>query len=209
MTDEDAATSDPAALITGASSGIGSALAQVFARHGHGLVLVARDEGRLNELGASLHQQYGGAVHVIPKDLAIESSPRELFDEVLNRSIEVETLVNNAGMIVYGEFSKTDLAKELHMIWVNLLAHTQLTKLFLPAMIRRGKGRILNLGSTGSFAPSPTTAVYSATKAYALSFSEAIAEELDGTGVTVTALCPGATRSELQKRAGMEDVRLL
>ena len=209
MKDENAATSGPAALITGASSGIGSALAQVFARHGHSLVLVARDEGRLNELGARLRHQYGAEVHVIPKDLALESSSRELLDEVLIRSIEVDTLVNNAGMIVYGEFSETDLTKELHMIRVNLLALTQLTKLFLPAMIRRGKGRILNLGSTGSFAPSPLNAVYSATKAYVLSFSEAIAEELDGTGVTVTALCPGATRSELQKRAGMEDVRLL
>jgi short-subunit dehydrogenase len=112
-------------------------------------------------------------------------------------------------MIVYGEFSRTDFAGELAMIGVNLVALTELTKLCLPEMIGRGRGAILNVGSTGSFAPSPLNAVYSATKAYVLSFSEAIAEELAGSGITVTALCPGATRSDLQRRAGMEDVRLL
>ena len=206
MTDKDARL---LALITGASSGIGSALAEDFARHGHNLVLVARNEDRLNQLRDRLHDQYGVAVQVIRKDLALESSAREVFEELQSRSIEVEILVNNAGMIVYGEFSNTDIGQELQMIRVNLLTLTQLTKLFLPMMIRRGRGRILNLGSNGSFAPSPLNAVYSATKAYVLSFSEAIAEELVGTGVTVTALCPPATRSELQKRAGMEHVRLL
>ncbi len=197
------------ALITGASSGIGAALAEVFARNGHNLVLVARNEARLNELGERLHQAHRSEVHIISMDLAGESAPRRLFDDVADRKIEVDTLVNNAGMNVYGEFASNDLADELQMIGVNLLTLTQLTKLFLPAMIQRRKGRILNVGSNGSFAPSPLNAVYSATKAYVLSFSEAIAEELDGTGVTVTALCPGATRSELRQRAGMADVRLL
>jgi short-subunit dehydrogenase len=196
-------------LITGASSGIGAALAEVFARHGHGLVLTARDAGRLEELASRLRGKYGVTADVLPADLALESAPQDLFDGVRMRSIEVGILVNNAGMIVYGEFAQTDPEKELQMIRVNLVALTRLTKLFLPDMIQRGTGRILNVGSNGSFAPSPLNAVYSATKAYVLSFSEAVAEELEGTGVTVTALCPGATRSELQQRAGMEDIRLL
>ena len=118
-------------------------------------------------------------------------------------------LVNNAGVDVYGNFHETDMAKELEMIQLNLVSLTQLTKLLLPEMRKRGYGKILNLGSTGSFIPSPLNAVYSATKAYVLSFSEAIAEELQGSGVTVTVLCPGATRTEFQKRANMENIRLL
>lgn len=209
MTSEAPSAARPTALITGASSGIGAAFAEVFAKHGHDLVIVARDEGRLADLAAKLRTEYHTTAHIIPKDLALEVAATQVHREVLSRSIEIDVLVNNAGMIVYGMFSETDLAKELHMIRVNLTALTQLTKLFLPDMIRRGGGRILNLGSTGSFAPSPLNAVYSATKAYVLSFSEAIAEELVGTGVTVTVICPGAVRSELQSRAGMEDVRLL
>lgn len=197
------------ALITGASSGIGAALARVFGMHGHDLVLVARNEARLNELGMRLREEYNVSVVIIPKDLARETSPQEILDDVQTREIGIDTLVNNAGMIVYGNFSENDYRDELQMIRVNLLALTELTKLFLPGMIRRGKGSVLNLGSNGSFAPSPLNAVYSATKAYVLSFSEAIAEELAGTGVTVTTLCPGATRSELQARAGMDDVRLI
>lgn len=209
MTSREQPTAHPTALITGASSGIGAAMAEVFAQHGYDLVLVARDERRLGDLATKLRAEHQATLHIIAKDLALEAAAAQVHDEILSRSVEIDVLVNNAGMIVYGEFSTTDLAQELQMIRVNLMALTQLTKLFLPHMIRRGKGRILNLGSTGSFAPSPLNAVYSATKAYVLSFSEAIAEELDGTGITVTALCPGPTRSELQRRAGMEDVRLL
>lgn len=197
------------ALITGASSGIGTALAEEFARNGHDLVLVARREGRLEQVGGRLSQQYGVDASIISKDLSLPEAAREVFNELHERSVHIDILVNNAGMIVYGEFSENDLDVELRMIGVNLLATTKLTKLFLPAMIRKGSGRILNLGSNGSFAPSPLNAVYSATKAYVLSFSEAIAEELTSTGVTVTTLCPGATESELQRRAGMDDVRLL
>ena len=199
----------PVALITGASSGIGAAFSDVFAEHGHDLVVVSRDERRLNELATRLRETYGSTVHVVPADLSRDGSPARIHDEVSALSLAIDVLVNNAGIIVYGQFSSTPFADELQMIRVNLVALTELTKLFLPEMLSRGRGSILNLGSTGSFAPSPLNAVYSATKAYVLSFSEAIAEELDGTGITVTALCPGATRSELQSRAGMEGVRLL
>jgi short-subunit dehydrogenase len=199
----------PTALITGASSGIGAALADVFARHRHDLVLVARDRRRLDDVAARLRDRHQATVHLLLADLSQPGSARAVYDEVQSLHLEVDVLVNNAGMIVYGEFTQTDLAREISMIGVNLVALTELTKLFLPGMRSRSRGAILNLGSTGSFAPSPLNAVYSATKAYVLSFSEAIAEELEGTGITVTALCPGATRSELQRRAGMEDVRLL
>ena len=209
MTRKEQSPAQPSALITGASSGIGAALAEVFARHGYALVLVARDEGRLGDLAARLRAQYRATVTILAKDLSLEGTPAEVYHEVVSHSIEIDALVNNAGMIVYGEFCKTDPALELQMIRVNLMALTQLTRIFLPDMLRRRNGRILNLGSTGSFVPTPLNAVYSATKAYVLSFSEAIAEELAGTGISVTALCPGATRSELQSRAGMEDVRLL
>ena len=179
------------------------------AGHNHNLVLVARDGERLTALAGELQGQYGIRVKVIVKDLALPASPAEVYDEVAGDSIPIDMLINNAGMIVYGEFSETELNRELQMIQVNLVSLTLLTKLYLRDMLKRGSGRILNLGSTGSFVPSPLNAVYSATKAYVLSFSEAIAEELAGTGVTVTALCPGAVKTELQKRAQMEDVRLL
>ncbi len=197
------------ALITGASSGIGYELARVFARNGYDLVLVARNKQRLNQLADELRQQFGTATKVISKDLSDEKSAQEIVDELQQVSIEVDILVNNAGFDVHGNFYETDMGRELQMIQVNLVTLTQLTKLLLGGMRERGYGRILNLGSTGSFIPSPLNAVYSATKAYVLSFSEAIAEELRGSGVTVTVLCPGATRTEFQRRAGMESVRLL
>lgn len=197
------------ALITGASSGIGYAMAKVFASHGHNLVLVARNAPRLEELAGELRGQYNIAVEVLPKDLASGTAAQELFDALQEKSISIDILVNNAGFDVYGNFYETDLKEELELIQVNLVTLTQLTKLFLAGMRRRGYGRILNVGSTGSFVPSPLNAVYSATKAYVLSFSEAIADELEGSGVTVTAICPGATRSNFHKRADMMSIPLL
>lgn len=197
------------ALITGASSGIGYQLAEVFARNGHGLVLVARNKEKLRQLADHLQEMFGTATKLISKDLSLKTSAQEIFDELQQESVRISMLVNNAGMDVYGRFYETDMAQELQMIQVNLVSLTQLTKLLLPDMRKEGYGRILNLGSTGSFISSPFNAVYSATKAYVLSFSEAIAEELRGSGVTVTVLCPGATRTEFQKRANMENVRLL
>lgn len=197
------------ALITGASSGIGWALADVFSANGFDLVLVARNLQKLDELATRLRERDRVQVDVIPADLSQPGAARAVYEEVSKRSLRVDALVNNAGVLVYGEFSQTNLEDELRMIQLNLVALTELTKLFLPGMLARRRGWVLNLGSNGSFAPAPLNAIYAATKAYVLSFSEAIAEELSSSGVKVTALCPGATRAELQSRAGMPQVRLL
>lgn len=196
------------ALITGASSGIGYELSKLFAQNGHDLVLVARNQAKLNQLAVLLIEQYGIQVKVIAVDLSTPSAPDEIFSELERDSIRVDILVNNAGTQVYGLFAKNDLTKELQMIQINLTTLTQLTKLFLPGMIERQNGKILNIGSTGSFAPGVYNAVYCATKAYVLSFSEAIAEEIEGTGVTVTCLCPGATQTDFISKAGMDNVNL-
>ncbi len=195
-------------LITGASSGIGRAFARVFARRGHHLVLVARDWSRLQSLAVELRSAFNVKVEVISQDLSLPGAAQEIVRQVGKKSILLDALVNNAGFDVYGSFDQTDLDTEVKMIQVNLVALTELTKLVLAGMKPLGRGRILNVGSTGSFAPSPLNAVYSATKAYVLSFSQAIAEELRGSGVTVTALCPGVTRTEFQERAGITNVRL-
>lgn len=193
------------ALITGASSGIGRELARLFAADGHNLVLVARDEVRLGQLAEELRGAHGVDVTVLPKDLASPQAADEIAAELSRLGVEVDALVNNAGFNVYGAFADTDGQRELQMLQVNVVALTRLTKLLLRGMLARRTGRILNIGSTGSFAPGPFDAVYCASKAYVLSFSEAIAEELAGTGVTVTALCPGATKTEFAERAGMTD----
>ncbi len=200
--------SRPTALVTGASSGIGLELATLLAREGHDLVVVARSRERLEDLGRGLHAQYGATVTAMSRDLADPASPRETVAEVESRGLSIEVLVNNAGLGVYGFFAETPLEKELAMIQVNLVALTELTKRLLPAMLRRRRGRILNVGSTAAFQPGPLMAVYYATKAYVLSFSEALANETAGSGVTVTALCPGPTLTEFQQRAGVGQTRL-
>ena len=176
----------------------------MFARQGWGLILVARSAEKLAELARVLGQVHGIPVTVIAQDLAQPGAAEAVWRQVGEAGLTVDALVNNAGVIVYGPFAETDWAREAQMIEINLAALTQLTKLFLPEMIGRGAGRILNVGSTGSFVPGPLNAVYCATKAYVLSFSEAIAEELAGTGVTVTCLCPGVTQTALQAKAEME-----
>ncbi len=196
-------------LITGASIGIGLELAREFARHGHPLVLVARSQDRLRQLAEELHAQYGVPAAVFVKDLSTETAAGELVQALQQAGLAIDILVNNAGFDVYGQFADNDWAAEAQLLHVNLFTLTWLTKLLVKDMRARGYGRILNLGSTGSFIPSPLNAVYSASKAYVLSFSEAIAEELLSSGVTVTALCPGITRSEFHQRAGMEDIRVL
>jgi short-subunit dehydrogenase len=198
-----------AALITGASSGIGYEFARVFASHGHDLVLVARSQDRLEQLAGEVRAACGVEATVLVKDLSQPAAVPEIVGELGLAGVRVDFLVNNAGMDVYGYFYDTDWAEELQMIQLNLVSLTYLTKELLSGMLQRGSGRILNLGSTGSFVPSPLNTVYAATKAYVLSFSSALAEELRGTGVTVTALCPGATRTEFQQRANIRDVRLL
>jgi len=183
------------ALITGASSGIGLELAKIHASKGGNLVIVARNESKLNELKEQLEQQYGIQVYVIAKDLAIPNAAVEVFQETEEKSIQIDYLINNAGFGLYGKFEQTDWLEESNMIQVNITALTQFTKLYLPGMIARKNGKILNVASTAAFVPGPTMAVYCATKPYVLSFSEAVNNEVNEHGITITALCPGATAS--------------
>jgi short-subunit dehydrogenase len=198
----------PVALVTGASSGIGLELATLLARDGHDLVLVARRRDRLENIGEGLREEFGATATVLARDLSDPESPRAMAQEVESRGLPIEVLVNNAGLGVYGLFAQTPLEKERAMIQVNVVAVTELTKRLLPGMLERRRGRILNVASTASFQPGPLMAVYYATKAYVLSFSEALSNETAGTGVTVTALCPGPTITEFQKEAGIEATHL-
>jgi len=193
------------ALITGASSGIGLDLARLFAKDGCDVVLVARSEGKLRELAAELERGGGVTAHVIALDLARPDAAEALVQRLPG---DVDILVNNAGFGVAGPFVETDLAKELEMIQVNIVALTELTKLLLPGMIARRRGRILNVASTAAFQPGPLMAVYYASKAYVLSLSEALANETEGTGVRVSALCPGPTETGFVAAAGMVESKL-
>jgi len=195
------------ALITGASSGIGLELAHLFARDGYRLVLVARSRGALRELGDDLQSRYSITVRISPKDLAHPASPSELHSELQEAGIVLDVLVNNAGFGGGGAFLDTDWNNEAEMMQVNMVALTHLTKLFLP-QIRAREGNVLNVASTAAFQPGPFMNVYYASKAYVLHFSEALAEELEGTGVTVTCLCPGPVRTNFQKRAHIGETRL-
>ena len=196
------------ALITGASSGIGHDLTRLFARDGWDVVLVARSEEKLRELAAELTKTHGIAAHVIVADLARPDAAAGIVKMLTDRGLTIDALVNNAGLGLTGPFVETDLRGELEMIQVNVVALTQLTKLLLPGMVARKRGRILNVASTASFQPGPLMAVYYATKAYVLSFSEALSEELRHTGVTVTALCPGPTETGFVAAAGVGPSRL-
>jgi short-subunit dehydrogenase len=197
------------ALITGASTGIGYALSRLFAADRHNLVLVARQEQRLTQVADDLQREFGISIKVIVADLSRPEAPQTIVDTVRTASLPIEYLVNNAGIGLGGKFADTDLMVELDMMQLNMGALVHLTKLFLPDMLSRRSGRIMNVASTAAFQPGPLMAVYYATKAFVLSFSEAIANELKGTGVTVTALCPGPTESEFQKRAHIENTRLI
>jgi short-subunit dehydrogenase len=199
----------PTALVTGASGGIGLELAREFARGGHDLVLVARSEDRLTEIASELEEAHSIAARALPIDLSSQNAAPELFEAVKETGTTVEALVNNAGFAMFGPFAKDDIVTQNEMMQLNMLTLTGITRLFLPGMIERRRGRILNVASTASFQPGPLMAVYYATKAYVLSLSEALAEELRGTGVTVTALCPGPTSSGFQGRAAMEDSKLV
>ena len=196
------------ALITGASSGIGLELAHLFARDGYRLVLVARSRGALRELGDDLQSRYHIPVRISPKDLAHPASPSELLSELQEAGIVLDVLVNNAGFGVGGAFLETDWNNEAEMMQVNMVALTHLTKLFLP-QIRAREGKVLNVASTAAFQPGPFMAMYYASKAYVLHFTEALAEELEGSGVTVTCLCPGPVRTNFQKRAHIGETRLM
>jgi uncharacterized protein len=196
------------ALITGASSGIGRELTELFAQNAFDLVLVGRNEAALKESRSQLTARYPVSVTVVPKDLSVPRASEEIYETLKEASIAVDVLVNNAGLQVYGPIQDTEIAEQLRLIQVNLVAVTHLTMLFCGDMVDRGRGRVLNVASTGAFSPGPLNAIYCATKAFVLSISEAIARDLEGTGVTVTCLCPGATHTDFARRAGIEDVRL-
>ncbi len=197
----------PTVLITGASGGIGYELAKLFARDHHNLVLVARSAAKLAQVATEL-QTHGVTVKTIALDLAAPPAPKFLFDQLQREGVAVDILINNAGFGAYGDFAQMPEAEILGQIDLNIRALTELTRLFLPPMVQRRSGRIMNVASTAAFQPGPLMAVYYATKAYILSFSEAIANELRHTGVTVTCFCPGATHTEFAKRAGVENSRL-
>lgn len=191
------------ALITGASSGIGLDLAKLFARDGVDLILTARREERLREIATDLEQSSGITATVIPCDLARENGSAVLREEVERLGLEVDALVNNAGFGALGYYHEMEPDRITDMIRVNVEAVARLTRFFVPGMVSRGRGRVMQVASTASFMPGPQMALYYASKAFVLSLSEAIATELRGTGVTVTALCPGPTRTEFQSAAGM------
>lgn len=196
------------ALITGGSVGIGAALADVFAAHGHDLILVSRTRDKLEARGRAIHTQFGVDVVCLPEDLSDPQGPRRLHEAVGGLGLDVHCLVNNAGVGLYGKFATTDLDAELKMIQLNVSSVVDLTKRFLPSMIARRSGRILNVASMAAFVPGPWMSVYYATKAFLLSWSQAIDYELKATGITVTTLCPGPTESEFNVRAGSQRSRL-
>lgn len=192
-------------LITGASSGIGYELARVFAANHHNLVLVARSQDGLQKLADELIMQYKIRADVIVQDLSLQGAAQSIFAAVSSRQLKIDILVNNAGAGIVGMFHETDEARDLEMVQLNIVALTQLTKLFSRDMIKNGGGKILNVASTGSFSPGPFIAVYYATKAYVLSLSEALYRELKPYGILVSTLCPGATKTDFANRAGKKD----
>lgn len=194
------------ALVTGCTSGIGLHLAREFAAHGHDLVLVAPVEQELDELAIELGANFGARCHVIAKDLELESSPEEIHAILQEKGLEIDILANNAGQGFRGKFWANDIGRDMSMVNLNICAVLRLTKLILPSMLTRGSGFILNTASVAGFEPGPLLAVYHATKAFVLSWSEALAVELQDSGITVTALCPGATDTDFFPKAGMTDV---
>lgn len=196
------------ALITGASGGIGAALSREIASDGFDVILTARRTSRLKDLAGELEDQYGVSALVIPKDLADPDAPRDLYHEVQNRGIHVHTLVNLAGFPVYGRFHETSFEEELSMMQVSMVALTHLTKLFVTPMVERGDGAILNMASVAAHVPLPRLAVYGATKAYVLSFSEAIAHELDDEGIQVTTVCPASVDTEIFEASELGQTKL-
>lgn len=202
------AKTNKTALVTGASVGLGAELSRLFAADGHDLVLVARRRDNLEALARELEKAHGIGATVLPEDLADAGAPERIAKALGERGIEVEFLVNNAGFGTTGAFATADVGRELGMLAVNITTLVHLTRLLLPAMVARKSGRILNLGSTAGFLPGPFMAGYYASKAFVNSFTQALAYELRGTGVTATVSCPGATATEFSKVAGNDKSRL-
>ena len=186
---------DRYALVTGASGGIGYEIAKLLAEDGKNLIITARNKNGLEQVKTELENKYGIKAEVLPKDLSDPKAPLEIFTELEKKGVDVDVVVNNAGFALYGVFAESDLQRELEMIQVNIASLTQLTKLFLKKMLANKSGRILNVASSLGFLPVPLFPVYSASKAYVLHLSEALACELEGTGVSVTCLCPPPTKT--------------
>jgi short-subunit dehydrogenase len=191
------------ALITGASTGIGRELAEVCAADGWNQVLVARNQDRLKLVAEELRAVHKVQTRALPVDLSTIGAAEKIFAAL--RELPISMLINNAGFGAHGAFADTALSEQSDMVQVNVMALMQLTRLFLQPMLERKSGRILNVASTAAFQPGPNVSVYYASKAFVFSFSYALADELDGTGVTVTALCPGMTKTDFQKRADMKE----
>ena len=203
-----AAASPSTVLVTGASSGIGEALARRFARGGHRLVLVARREAGLRALAKALRDEHGARVDVLPADLAVDGAAAALAASLQRRRRAIDVLVNNAGVLEQGAFIGHGAPRHQRVIDLNVSGLTAMLAAFVPAMVRRGHGRVLNVASVSAFAPVPGLATYAASKAYVLSLTESLAEELRGTGVTVTALCPGITATAMFDRAAQDNARV-
>ncbi len=195
-------------LITGASSGLGLELAQLFAAERSNLVLVARREQQLQTLAEQLRSQHNVDVRVLARDLSQPAAPQEIFDELTRQGIQIDVLVNNAGFGTRGPVAQLDVQRQLDMVQLNVKALTQLTLLFLPGMLARNQGGILNVASTAAFQPGPNVTVYYATKAFVLSFTEGLAEELRHTPLRITCFCPGPTHTGFAAVADMEKTSL-
>ena len=189
--------------MTGASAGLGLEFVKLLAKDHCALILTARRADKLRQIAKEIHDQEGVPVMVIPCDLSKPGSAAQLHKKIQSKKLRVDVLVNNAGVGVCGDFLKNDWAAEEAMLQLNMLSLTELTKLFLRGMVERKRGKVLNIASTAAFQAGPHMALYYATKAYVVSFSEGIHEELKGSGVTVTAFCPGPTWTEFDQRAGM------
>jgi uncharacterized protein len=197
-----------AALITGASTGIGREFAYICAHAGYDVVLTARSEARLEELAAEVRQRTGRRAFPLSIDLADAAAPSELYKQATALDVAIEVLINNAGFGLLGRFWELDEGEQMQMIQLNMGALTHLTRLFLPDFVARRRGYILNVASTAAFQPGPLMSVYYASKAYVLSFSEALHNETRDYGVKVTCLCPGPTKTEFDKRSGASGTKL-
>ncbi len=191
-------------LITGASTGIGAELAKCFAQDGYSLILVAQNQERLEAFAQDLYKKYRVRIKTFTKDLSKRKSSEEMYEELLKHNLEVDILVNNVGVGLYGKFTDRTFAEHTSLYNLNMFTPTYLTHLLLPHMIERNEGKILNVASTAAFQPGPLMATYYASKAFMLSWSQALSEELQNTHITVTALCPGPTYTEFQKKQHME-----
>jgi short-subunit dehydrogenase len=196
------------ALVTGASSGIGLHLAHEFARHGHPLVIVAQVKEELEAAAQEFRQKHGVTVRTIAKDLEQPTAAQEIFDELQQAGVQVDILVNNAGHGFHGKWWEIPVEQDLSIVRLNIEAPLRLTKLFLPPMLQRGRGRILNTASVAGFEPGPLLNTYHSSKAFVLSWSEALAIELEDTPISVTALCPGATDTDFFQKAGAENMSI-